>query len=154
MYLCFVLVSLAVQGIFCQRHATFSPGYEGKFAKERLSPNYSGFGIGIGGPASVITPGSGLAAAKGGGLTVTSASPIAPTGLSILSEGLSIDGGAAAGGNTPFSGNAVLLSDFSNAGSAAVNHKRSNGAFSASEGLISKSLGYKPGLRNIGIKGQ
>ncbi|KAG6447202.1 chorion class CB protein PC404 [Manduca sexta] len=127
------------------------------------------FGMGygpLGGPFSpslgpsigpVIAPAAApILASSGGGFSVTSASPIAPTGLSILSENLAIDGGLAVGGQLPFLGTVALAGDFPTVGAGAVSYGCGDGAI----GIIAESpigplgpvgapgLGYRSGCGN------
>ncbi|XP_037871975.1 chorion class CB protein M5H4-like [Bombyx mori] len=100
-----------------------------------------------------ITPGS-LAASCGGGLAVTSNSPITPTGLTVTSEN-SIEGTVSVVGQLPFLGAVATDGAFPTAGLGAVVYGCGDGAIGiVSEAPISAPgpVGYG-GWPGVGYKG-
>ncbi|XP_030022331.2 chorion class B protein B.L1 [Manduca sexta] len=109
---------------------------------------YGGFG-GFGGIGPGIAPATGLAGSFGGGLAVTSASPIAPTGLVVTSEN-AIEGAVAVAGNLPFLGAVATDGAFPSAGAGAVAYGCGDGAVGiAAEapvaGFVGPAIGYAGG---------
>nr|XP_026490607.1 chorion class B protein PC10-like [Vanessa tameamea] len=93
---------------------------------------YGAYGIGPCAEAAFVAPcGAGLgpaalAASNGGGLVVTSASPIAPTGVSMVSEN-GYEGALAVAGAIPFLGAVALEGALPTAGAGAVTYGCGNG---------------------------
>ncbi|XP_046974690.1 chorion class B protein M2807-like [Vanessa cardui] len=107
--------------------------------------------------------GSGVAAipaSSGGGLDVSSASPISPNGLSVLSEN-AIEGGLAVVGALPFLGAVALDGVLPTAGAGAVNYGCGNGAVTILEeitpegiaGSLGNGLGSYAAIDGIGYGG-
>ncbi|KAG6447156.1 hypothetical protein O3G_MSEX004892 [Manduca sexta] len=132
-------------------------GYDGLGAFDALG--YGGAwagGLGPYGPGFAgIAPATGLAAAYGGGLAVTSASPIAPTGLSVTSEN-AIEGTLAVIGQLPFLGAVATDGAFPTVGAGAVSYGCGDGAIGiVAEAPIAPApamapYGYGPGLGPYG----
>lgn len=108
----------------------------------------AGFGPGIG-PGMVP---SGNFGSCGGGFTVTSASPIAPTGLMVTSEN-AIEGALAVIGQLPFLGAVATDGAFPTAGAGAVSYGCGDGSVAiAAEGPIAPVAGIAPiGLEYTGF---
>ncbi|XP_014363872.2 chorion class B protein PC10 [Papilio machaon] len=110
--------------------------------------SWAGYGAGCGcGLAAVPT-------SSGGGFPTSSASPIPPVGLSVLSEN-EIGGILAVGGELPFLGTVGLEGALPTAGAGAVSYGCGNGAVGmVSEDIAAPAwgypaaagLGYGPGL--------
>lgn len=145
------------QIISCTCIGGLNPAYGSSFG-------YSPFGSSIA-PAIAppITPAASLAASNGGPFPVTSTSPIAPTGMSVLSENLAIDGGVAVSGQLPLLGSVAMDGVFPTSGVGVVSYGCGDGAVGIlSEGSvapkvaiapkapISTSLGYR-GYRPCGL---
>ncbi|KAJ0170264.1 hypothetical protein K1T71_014192 [Dendrolimus kikuchii] len=99
---------------------------------------YGGFGCGFGGYGGYgpyanygIGPGD-VGTGFGGGLVVTSTSPMAPIGLFVTSEN-AIDGALAVQGNLPFLGAVATEGAFPTAGAGAVSYGCGNGAVGIAE---------------------
>ncbi|KAG6444396.1 chorion class CB protein PC404 [Manduca sexta] len=123
--------------------ATFGDGYPfgpygAGWGYDALAPFDWGYGgwagagpYGYGLPAAgfaLPTVGIGMPAASfGGGLTVTSASPIAPTGLTVTSEN-AIEGALAVIGQLPFLGAVATDGAFPSVGAGAVSYGCGDGA--------------------------
>ncbi|XP_046974703.1 chorion class B protein PC10-like, partial [Vanessa cardui] len=100
-----------------------------------------------------------LAASNGGGLAVTSASPIAPTGIAMTSEN-AYEGVLAVTGALPFLAAVSLEGVLPTAGAGAVTYSCGNGNVAilneeiAAPGYIGGPLGYAgPGLAYNGFAG-
>lgn len=140
----------------CIGREVIGNGLGGSFGWPYEGP-YDGFGIGAGWPAAgcglgSLAPLSGLAASCGGGLTVTSSSPIAPTGLTVNSEN-AIEGTVAVVGQLPFLGAVATDGSFATAGAGAVTYGCGDGAvgivaevpIAPGVGPAAGGLGYGPG---------
>lgn len=102
-----------------------------------MPAGYPGLAPGLVGPYG---PGCGGVASSGGGFPVTSVSPIAPTGLSIISEN-AIEGSLVVGGSLPFLGTVALEGVLPTAGAGAVSYGCGNEAIGiVSEGPISTGI--------------
>ncbi|XP_028028843.1 chorion class CB protein M5H4-like [Bombyx mandarina] len=113
-------------------------------------------GLGVGGFIG-LAPGN-LAASCGGGFTVTSTSPIAPTGITVTSEN-AIEGSLAVIGQLPFLGTVVTEGTFPSNGRGLVSYGCGDGAI----GIVSETpvaalgapvgpgLGYGPGIPPVGF---
>ncbi|KAJ0170268.1 hypothetical protein K1T71_014196 [Dendrolimus kikuchii] len=105
------------------------------------SPSY-GYNMGYG---SGCAPTS-----SGGGFSVTSSSPIAPTGLTVSSEN-AIEGALAVAGNLPFLGTVALDGAFPSAGIGAVSYGCGNGDIGIiSEGPVGVNGPIAPGYGPMG----
>lgn len=111
-------------------------------------------GSGVTGPYSpyegLAGPSCGGVASSGGGFLVTSVSPIAPTGLTVVSEN-AIEGSLIVGGNLPFLATVALEGILPTAGSGAVSYGCGDGAVGiVSEGPIPTGIvgpsSYPPGV--------
>lgn len=121
-----------MQAISAQCLDPFNAGLPGpNFLSEGFAMNGPGmFGPGmspLNGYASLtgVNPAN-LGASFGGGLAVTSSSPIAPTGLSVTSEN-AIEGALAVAGNLPFLGTVAVEGAYQTAGAGAVSYGCGNG---------------------------
>lgn len=74
-----------------------------------------------------VIPSPELAASYGGGLSVSSSSCAAPTGLAVTSENV-YEGPVAVGGNLPFLGTAAMDGVFPTAGASAISYGCGDGA--------------------------
>ncbi|XP_045508102.1 chorion class CB protein PC404-like [Colias croceus] len=81
---------------------------------------------------------------NGGGLMVTSSSPIAPSGVSVLSENLLVEGPLAVTGQMPFLGVVSVEGPLSATGQGAVSYSCGNG----NVGMVGENLN---GIPNTGI---
>lgn len=103
------------------------------------------------GPYDGLGPSCGCGlASTGGGFIVSSVSPIAPTGLTVLSEN-AIEGPLVVGGNLPFLGTVALEGILPTAGTGAVSYGCGDGAIGiVSEGPLATGIvgpgSYAPGL--------
>lgn len=70
---------------------------------------------------SAIVPAAELAASYGGGLSITSSSCAAPTGIAVTSENI-YEGPVALAGNLPFLGTATMEGVFPTAGASAISY--------------------------------
>ena len=96
------------------------------------------YGLGYGAPFSGYTANA-VAPTSGGGFVVQSLSPIAPTGITVLSEN-AIEGSVAVNGNLPFLGAIALEGALPTAGAGGINYGCGNGAVGiVSEGISSGS---------------
>lgn len=95
-----------------------------------------------------------FAPSSGGGFLIQSVSPIAPTGVTVISEN-AIEGALAVNGNLPFLGAIALEGALPSAGAGGINYGCGNGAIGiVSEGISSAvgptaypaGLGYPNGL--------
>lgn len=82
---------------------------------------------------------TGIAASNGGGLSVTSASPIAPTGLVVTSEN-AMEGQVAVGGQLPLVGSVAMDGAFPSAGAGAVTYACGDGSLGISESSLSAPI--------------
>ncbi|KAG6444459.1 chorion class CB protein PC404 [Manduca sexta] len=122
-----------------------------------MGPGLGPMGPGLG-PLG-IAPANGLAAGYGGGLAVTSASPIAPTGLSVTSEN-AIEGTLAVVGQLPFLGAVATDGAFPTVGAGAVSYGCGDGAIgivaeapiapAVAPAPMGPALGYGPGMAPFG----
>lgn len=78
---------------------------------------------------------SGCAASNGGSFAVTSASPVSPTGVSVLAENLAIEGPLAVGGNLPFLGTVGVEGAMLGVGAGSVSY----GCGSGNLGIVSEN---------------
>ncbi|KAJ0170249.1 hypothetical protein K1T71_014177 [Dendrolimus kikuchii] len=111
------------------------------FIPDAFSLSGPAFGPGYGpacGSYSALTgiAPSNLGASCGGGLAVTSSSPISPTGLSVTSEN-AIEGALAVAGNLPFLGTVGVEGLYQTIGAGAVSYGCGNGAV----GITSENVG-------------
>ncbi|XP_028041163.1 chorion class CB protein M5H4-like [Bombyx mandarina] len=117
-----------------------------------LSPGWAGFDssvpfdFGFGGPGigfNTFAPPNGLAASYGGGLTVTSSSPIAPTGLTVTSEN-TIEGTLSLTGQLPFLGAVSAEGKFPSVGVGSVTYGCGDGVIgiTAENPVIPLASGY------------
>ncbi|KAG6447183.1 chorion class CB protein PC404 [Manduca sexta] len=162
------IYTIFVKSAFSQclgREALIGPGLGGPFGAGWA---YDGFGLfdglgyggawgaGLGpmGPGLAgLTPATGLAASYGGGLAVTSASPIAPTGLSVTSEN-AIEGTLAVVGQLPFLGAVATDGAFATVGAGAVSYGCGDGAIgivaeapiAPAPAAIAPAMGYGPAI--------
>nr|XP_026490606.1 chorion class B protein M2410-like [Vanessa tameamea] len=83
---------------------------------------------------------------NGGGLKVTSYSPISPTGVTVESDNLMMEGPLAVSGRLPFSGVVALEGPLPAAGHGAVAYACGDG----NVGIVSETIenGYGPGYAN------
>ncbi|XP_030019694.2 chorion class CB protein M5H4-like [Manduca sexta] len=125
----------------------FGPGraYDGLSPFEGLGYSGAWAGLGSMGPGLAgLAPANGLAASYGGGLTITSASPIAPNGLSVTSEN-AIEGTLAVAGQLPFLGAVATDGAFASVGAGAVSYGCGDGAVGiTAEGPIGQASGVAP----------
>lgn len=89
----------------------------------------------------------GLAASYGGGLSVTSSSPISPTGLTVTSEN-EIEGTVTVAGQLPFLGAVATDGAFATAGAGAVSYGCGDGTIGivAETPITPVSTGYSAGV--------
>lgn len=106
-----------------------------------------------------MAPLSGIAASNGGGLAVTSSSPIAPTGLTVNSEN-AIEGTVAVVGQLPFLGAVATDGAFATAGAGAVSYGCGDGSVGivaeapiAVNGPAMSGVGYGAGI-GYGVPGR
>ncbi|XP_072937430.1 chorion class B protein PC10-like [Epargyreus clarus] len=98
-------------------------------------------------------PAASLAASNGPGLAISSASPIIPAGVSVLSDN-AYEGGLAVGGALPFLGTVAIEGALPTAGAGAIAYGCGNGAVTITAedigaygyGAIAGPLGYGAGL--------
>lgn len=125
------------------RGAIIGPGIAG--------PGIIGPGIGTyGAYEGLAGPGCGGVASSGGGFIVSSVSPFAPTGLTVISEN-AIEGPLVVGGNLPFLATVGLEGTLPTAGAGSVSYGCGDGAVGiVSEGPIATGIvgpgSYAPGL--------
>ncbi|XP_037295704.1 chorion class B protein PC10 isoform X2 [Manduca sexta] len=103
-----------------------------------VGPNWAGnLGLGIS-PASMAPP-MGLAASYGGGFTVTSSSPIAPTGLTVTSEN-TIEGPLLVAGQLPFLGTVAVDGAYATTGMGSVTYGCGDGNI----GMVNEGIPATP----------
>ncbi|KAG6447195.1 chorion class CB protein PC404-like [Manduca sexta] len=131
-------------------------GYDGLAPFDALGYGAAWGGLGPMGPGLAgIAPATGLAASYGGGLAITSVSPIAPTGLSVTSEN-AIEGTLAVIGQLPFLGAVATDGAFPSVGAGAVSYGCGDGAIGIvaeapiAGPAVGPALGYGPGLGPFG----
>lgn len=118
-----------------------------------LGPASSRLGL----PGSIspaaMAPAMGIAAANGGAFTVTSSSPIAPTGLTVNSEN-AIEGSLIVSGQLPFLGSVAMDGSFPTTGGGMVSYGCGDGNIGmVNEGLsspisqtLAPTMGYGSGI--------
>ncbi|KAG6447181.1 hypothetical protein O3G_MSEX004850 [Manduca sexta] len=132
MIVAFCASTLVIQSVYSQclgrGLGPLGPGwaYDGLAPFDAYGAAWGGFGP-MGPGLAGIAPATGLAASYGGGLAVTSASPIAPTGLSVTSEN-AIEGTLAVIGQLPFLGAVATDGAFPTVGAGAVSYGCGDGA--------------------------
>ncbi|XP_046974707.1 chorion class B protein PC10-like [Vanessa cardui] len=123
-----------------------------------LGAPYGAYGIGPCAEAAFVAPcGAGfnpaaLSASNGGGLAVTSASPIAPTGVSMVSEN-AYEGALAVAGAIPFLGAVALEGALPTAGAGAVTYGCGNGEVAIVTEDFAGPYGYNGLLGSYGYDG-
>ncbi|XP_075988040.1 chorion class CB protein M5H4-like [Anticarsia gemmatalis] len=120
-------------------------GYEGlaaPFAYDRLTGPlaYDGLIAGRGLAFDGYAPAMDFTPTSGGGLTVTSASAIAPTGISVVSEN-AYEGILTVAGEVPFIGTTGMEGVLPTAGSGAVSHACGNGI----NAMAAETTAFAPG---------
>ena len=106
-----------------------------------------------------ISNAAALAASNGGGLPTSSSSPLAPNGLSVISEN-AIQGSLAVSGAVPFLGTVALEGILPTAGSGGVSYGCGNGEVGilsedisgAGAGIGEGALGYAAGALGFGAE--
>ncbi|XP_075988037.1 chorion class B protein Ld34-like [Anticarsia gemmatalis] len=125
--------TLLVQSVFSQCANWAGLGIASPFAYDGLAGPYgydraafAGRGLAYDGIYPAMAPAMDFTPTSGGGLPVTSASAIAPTGISIVSEN-TYEGILAVAGELPFVGTTSVEGVLPTAGAGAINHDCGNG---------------------------